>query len=83
VPLEFPQAVILARWVCITYAGHPFLRLVAIGETIIMKRLASVTFEEVSIPIWRAVNEMGLSGEEVDEFIEEAKAEARVASYLS
>jgi hypothetical protein len=36
-----------------------------------------VTFEEVVRPIWRAVKEMGLSGDEVDELIEKAKAETR------
>ncbi len=51
------------------------LLVVAIGDAIVMKKLASVTFEEVARPIWRAVKEMGLSGEEVDELIEEAKAE--------
>lgn len=53
------------------------LLVVAIGDAIVMKKLASVTFEEVARPIWRAVKEMGLSGEEVDELIEEAKAETR------
>jgi bifunctional DNA-binding transcriptional regulator/antitoxin component of YhaV-PrlF toxin-antitoxin module len=53
------------------------LLVVAIGDAIVMKKLASVTFEEVARPIWRAVKEMGLSGDEVDELIEKAKAETR------
>lgn len=53
------------------------LLVVAIGDTIVMKKLSTVTFEEVARPIWRTVKEMGLSGEELDELIEEAKAEAR------
>lgn len=53
------------------------LLVVAIGDTIVMKKLSTVTFEEVARPIWRTVKEMGLSGEELDGLIEEAKAEAR------
>lgn len=53
------------------------LLVVAIGDTIVMKKLSAVSFEEVAKPIWRTVRAMGLSGEELDELIEEAKAEAR------
>lgn len=53
------------------------LLVVSIGDAIVMKKLTSVTFEEVARPIWRAVKEMGLSGEEVNELIEKAKAETR------
>lgn len=50
---------------------------VAIGDTIVLKKLSSVTFEEVARPIWRTVRAMGLSGEDLDALIEEAKAAAR------
>lgn len=53
------------------------LLVVAIGDTIVMKRLSGVSFEEVARPIWRTVRAMGLSGEELDELIEEAKTQAR------
>jgi len=53
------------------------LLVVAIGDTIVMKKLSAVTFEEVAKPIWRTVRAMGLSGEELDELIEEAKTQAR------
>ena len=53
------------------------LLVVAIGDTIVMKKLSAVTFEEVARPIWQAVRVMGLSGEDLDELIEEAKTEAR------
>jgi len=53
------------------------LLVVAIGDTIVMKKLAAVSFREVAAPIWRAVRAMGLSGEELDELIEEAKNQAR------
>ena len=42
-----------------------------------MKKLSAVTFEEVAKPIWRTVRAMGLSGEELDELVEEAKTQAR------
>ena len=53
------------------------LLVVAIGDTIVMKKLSAVTFEEVAKPIWRTVRAMGLSGEELDELVEEAKTQAR------
>jgi AbrB family looped-hinge helix DNA binding protein len=51
------------------------LLVVAIGDAIVMKKLASVTFEEVARPIWKALKKMGLSEEEIGEIIEEAKAQ--------
>ena len=53
------------------------LLVVAIGDTIVMKKLSAVSFEEVAKPIWRTVRAMGLSGEELDDLIEEAKTQAR------
>ena len=53
------------------------LLVVAIGDTIVMKKLSGVTFEEVARPIWRAVRAMGLSADDLDELIDEAKAQAR------
>ena len=53
------------------------LLVVAIGDTIVMKKLSAVTFEEVAKPIWRTVRAMGLSGEDLDELIEEARTQAR------
>ncbi len=53
------------------------LLVVAIGDTIVMKKLSAVSFEEVAKPIWRTVRAMGLSGEELNELIEEAKTQAR------
>jgi hypothetical protein len=38
-----------------------------------MKKLSAVSFEEVAKPIWRTVKAMGLSGEELDELIEEQR----------
>lgn len=53
------------------------LLVVAIGDTIVMKKLSAVTFEEVARPVWRTVKAMGLTGEDLDELIEEAKTQAR------
>jgi AbrB family looped-hinge helix DNA binding protein len=53
------------------------LLVVAVGDTIVMKKLSAVTFQEVAKPIWRTVRAMGLSGEDLDVLIEEAKAQAR------
>jgi bifunctional DNA-binding transcriptional regulator/antitoxin component of YhaV-PrlF toxin-antitoxin module len=53
------------------------LLVVAIGDTIVMKKLSAMSFDEVVKPIWRTVKAMGLSGEELDELIEEAKTQTR------
>ena len=52
------------------------LLVVAIGDTIVMKKLSAVTFEEVARPIWRTVKAMGLTEEDLDEIIE-ARTQAR------
>lgn len=53
------------------------LLVVAIGDTIAMKKLSAMSFDEVAKLIWRTVKAMGLSGEELDELIEEAKTQTR------
>jgi bifunctional DNA-binding transcriptional regulator/antitoxin component of YhaV-PrlF toxin-antitoxin module len=53
------------------------LLVVAIGDTIVMKKLSAMSFEEIAKPIWRTVRAMGLSGEELDGLIQEAKTQAR------
>jgi bifunctional DNA-binding transcriptional regulator/antitoxin component of YhaV-PrlF toxin-antitoxin module len=53
------------------------LLVVAIGDTIVMKKLSAVSFDEVAKPIWRTVKATGLSGEELDGLIEEAKTQTR------
>ncbi|MGA2238500.1 MAG: hypothetical protein ABSG74_04740 [Candidatus Bathyarchaeia archaeon] len=42
-----------------------------------MKKLSAMSFDEVAKPFWRTVKAMGLSGEELDELIEEAKTQTR------
>lgn len=68
-----PEAVKKAAGV---HEGEDLLVL-AIGDTIVMKKLSAVSFREVAKPIWRSVKAMGLSGEELDELIEEGKTKAR------
>jgi AbrB family looped-hinge helix DNA binding protein len=53
------------------------LLVIAIGDTIVMKKLSALSFDEVAKPIWRTVKAMGLSGEDLDELVEEAKTQAR------
>jgi bifunctional DNA-binding transcriptional regulator/antitoxin component of YhaV-PrlF toxin-antitoxin module len=53
------------------------LLVVAIGNTIVVKKLSAMSFDEVAKLVWRTVRAMGLSGEELDELIEEAKPQTR------
>jgi len=53
------------------------LLVIAIGDTIVMRKLSALSFDEVAKPIWRTVKAMGLSGEDLDELVEEAKTQAR------
>jgi bifunctional DNA-binding transcriptional regulator/antitoxin component of YhaV-PrlF toxin-antitoxin module len=53
------------------------LLVVAIGDTIVMRKLSAMSFDEVAKPIWRIVKAMGLSRGELDELVEEAKTQTR------
>ena len=53
------------------------LLVVAIGDTIVVKKLSAVTFQEVAKPIWRTVRAIGLSEEELDVLIEKARTQIR------
>ena len=46
---------------------------IAIGDTIILKKVSNKTFEETVKPIWAKVREIGLKEEDVDAIIREAK----------
>ena len=50
---------------------------IALGDTIVLKKIADRTFEEAVKPIWIRIREMGLREEDVDAIIEEAKAQGR------
>ena len=53
------------------------LLVVAIGDTIVIKKLSKMTFEEVARPIWKTIRELGLGEEDINALIEEAKAATR------
>jgi len=50
---------------------------IALGDTIVLKKIVDRSFEEAVKPIWTRIREMGLSEEDVDAIIEEAKAKGR------
>jgi hypothetical protein len=53
------------------------LLVVATGNTIVLKKLPAMSFDEVVKPIWRTVKATGLSRGELDGLIEEAKTQTR------
>jgi AbrB family looped-hinge helix DNA binding protein len=50
---------------------------IAVDDVIVLKRIVDKTFEETMKPIWDRVRQMGLTEEDVDAIIEEAKAQSR------
>jgi AbrB family looped-hinge helix DNA binding protein len=46
---------------------------VAFGDTVVLKKIVDRTFEETVKPIWDRVRRMGLTEEDVDALIQEAK----------
>ena len=50
---------------------------IALGDTIVLKKIVDRTFEEAVKPIWIRIREMGLREEDIDAIIEEAKAQGR------
>lgn len=56
--------------------GEKLLAL-AIDDTVILKKIVDKTFEETVKPIWEKVRQLGLTEEDVDALIEEAKADRR------
>ena len=46
---------------------------IAFGDTVVLKKLVDRTFEETVKPIWDKVRQMGLTEEDVDALIQEAK----------
>jgi len=49
---------------------------IAFDNTIILKRIADKTFEETVKPIWNRIRQIGLTEEDVDAFIQEAKTQS-------
>jgi len=50
---------------------------IAVDDMIVLKRIVDRTFEETVKPIWDRVRQMGLTEEDIDAIIEEAKAQGR------
>jgi len=48
---------------------------IALGDTIILKKIVDKTFEETVKPIWARARRIGLTEEDVDAIIREAKAQ--------
>ena len=47
---------------------------IAIGDTIVLKKIVDKSFQEALKPVWKKVREMGLAEEDVNALIEEARA---------
>ena len=50
---------------------------IAIDDTVVLKRITNRTFAETVKPVWDKVRQLGLSEEDVDALIEEAKTSRR------
>jgi len=48
---------------------------IALNNMIILKKIADKTFEETVKPIWDRIRQIGLTEEDVDALIQEAKAQ--------
>jgi len=49
---------------------------IAIGDTVILKKIIDKTFEEVMKPIWARARRIGLTEEDINAIIKEAKAQS-------
>jgi AbrB family looped-hinge helix DNA binding protein len=49
---------------------------IAVDDTVVLKKIVDKSFEEAMKPVWKKVRQMGLSGEDIDALIEEAKAKS-------
>jgi bifunctional DNA-binding transcriptional regulator/antitoxin component of YhaV-PrlF toxin-antitoxin module len=47
---------------------------VAINDTVILKKIVDKSFQETLTPLWEKIRQMGLSEEDIDALIEEARA---------
>jgi AbrB family looped-hinge helix DNA binding protein len=46
---------------------------IAFGDTVVLKKIVDKTFEETVKPIWARIRQIGLTEEDVDALIQEAK----------
>ncbi len=47
---------------------------IAIDDTVVLKKIVDKSFQETLKPIWEKVRQMGITEEDVDALIEEARA---------
>ncbi len=50
---------------------------IAFEDTVVLKKITAKTFEETFKPVWDRVRKLGLTEEDVDALIQEAKTKAR------
>ena len=50
---------------------------IAFDDMVILKKITAKTFEEIVKPVWDHVRKLGLTEEDIDALIEEAKTAAR------
>jgi AbrB family looped-hinge helix DNA binding protein len=48
---------------------------IAVGDTVVLKKVVDKSFEETLKPVWSRVRRMGLSEEDIGALIEEARTE--------
>ena len=49
---------------------------IAIDDMIVLKKIIDKSFEEIMKPVWTKVRQMGLSEEDIDALVDEARAES-------
>ena len=49
---------------------------IAIDDTVILKKIIDESFEEAMKPVWTKVRQMGLSEEDINDLINEARAKS-------
>jgi len=52
--------------------GENFLA-IAIDDVVVLKKIVDTSFQETLSPLWEKVRQMGLSEEDIDALIEEAR----------
>jgi len=49
---------------------------IAIDDTVVLKRIVDMSFEEAMKPVWSKVRQLGLSKQDIDALVEEARAQS-------
>jgi AbrB family looped-hinge helix DNA binding protein len=48
---------------------------IAVGDTVVLKKIVDKSFEETLKPVWAKVRQMGLTEEDINALIDKARAE--------